>query len=188
MAVARCIGARLRALARSRIGVRFSRYTAASLVAVAVSQAAFALSYGPAGTSSGVAIVVGFTAGLVPKYLLCRNWAWRRRGRLRLGPEALAYAAVAVSGAVFAYYLTEFAEGYIRSVTAGGLQVFLMTLAFLISQGAFFIAKFVAFDRMVFSARAGPRGPRPAGRQQARQDQQSRHQPSQRRRSQTAQP
>lgn len=167
MVVAHWVGSRVRALARSRLGVRFSRYTAASLVAVAVSQAAFALAYGPVGTSSGVAIVAGFTAGLIPKYLLCRNWAWRRRGRLKLGPEALAYAVVAVSGAVFAYYLTEFAEGYIRSVTAGGLQVFLMTLAFLISQGAFFIAKFVAFDRMVFSARARPRGPRPAGRGQA---------------------
>lgn len=158
------VSSRAGALLRSRLGTRFSRYTVASIVAVAVSQLVFMLAYGPMNTSSGVAIVAGFVSGLIPKYTLCRNWAWKRRGRSKIGREILPYVAVSVSGAIFAYYLTEFLEDYIRSAADGQLQVFLMGGAFLLSQGLFFLLKFVLFDQMVFNA--GRQDPPGHGRQQ----------------------
>lgn len=160
------VGSRGRALLRSRLGTRFSRYTVASVVAVAVSQLVFMLAYGPMNTSSGVAIVAGFVAGLIPKYTLCRNWAWKRRGRSKIGREIVPYVAVSVSGAIFAYYLTEFLEDYIRSAADGQLQVFLMGAAFLLSQGLFFILKFVLFDQMVFNVGRQRQDPQGHGRQQ----------------------
>lgn len=141
---------------RSRIGIRFGRYTGASVVAVLVSELVFVAAYGPLGTSSGIAIVAGFISGLIPKYLLCRNWAWRRKGQSKVGREVVPYVAVSISGAVFAYYLTEFLEDYVRSVAAGSLQVFLMAMAFLVSQGLFFVVKFVLFDQLVFTDRRRP--------------------------------
>lgn len=163
MTQATSTGSRARALLRSRLGVRFSRYTGASVVAVLVSWLVFSLAYGPLGTSSGIALVSGFVAGLIPKYMLCRNWAWRRRGRSKIGREVLPYVAVSVSGAVFTYYLTEFLEDYVRSISDGGLQVFLMGIAFVASQGLFFVLKFVLFDRLVFSDRSRPPAGPPAG-------------------------
>lgn len=167
MTLTASLRSRAHAVLHSRIGIRFSRYTGASVVAVIISEIVFVLAYGPLGTSSGVAIVSGFVSGLIPKYVLCRNWAWRRRGRSKVGREIVPYVTVSVSGAVFSYYLTEFLEDYVRSVADGQLQVFLMAMVYLVSQGLFFVLKFVLFDRVVFTDRqrpsAGPRSdpPRP---------------------------
>lgn len=153
----------VRRLLRSRLGRRFSRYTAASVVAAVVSYLVFTLMYGPLGLPSGAGLVAGFVAGLIPKYVMCRNWAWQRRGRSRIGREVIPYVSVSVAGLVFTYLLTEFLEDYIRALAQGRLEVFLMGVAFVFSQGLFFILKFVVFDQVIFGARRRPSGPGAGG-------------------------
>ena len=141
------------ALLRNRLVGRFSRYTGASVVAAVISLLVFVAVYGPMGASSGVATVCGFIAGVIPKYVLCRRWAWKRQGRSKLVREVLPYVAVSVSGTVFTYYLTEFLEDYVRRIADGEVQVLLMGAAFVLSQGLFFVLKFVAFNLFVFTDR-----------------------------------
>lgn len=155
----------MRALVRSRIGIRFSRYTAASVVAATVSYLVFLLSYGPLDSSSRVAVIAGFVAGLIPKYSLCRAWAWQSRGRSKIRREVFPYVAVSVTGVLFTVHATDFLEGYVRDVTSGTVQVLLVSVAFLVSQGVFFLLKFAAFDRLVFNDRLRRRTPRRSGGQ-----------------------
>jgi putative flippase GtrA len=85
---------RYKALKRSALGVRMTRYTLGSLVAAATSAVVFAVLYA-LGASTNVCSVSAFVAGAVPNWILNRRWAWRLRGRVAVGREVFACIAVA---------------------------------------------------------------------------------------------
>jgi putative flippase GtrA len=131
---------------------RISGYSAGSVVAIVVSEAAFAASLGWGHTGTTVASAVGFVGGAVPNYVLNRRWAWRdRRGRDRR-TEIILYMGVAVATFLVSAVVTHWAEGVARHLTVnGGGQVALTTAAFLGVSAVFFVLKFVIYETVVFT-------------------------------------
>ena len=131
---------------------RVTGYSAGSVVAIVLSEAAFAASLGWGHTGTTVASAVGFVGGAVPNYVLNRRWAWRdRRGRDRR-TELVLYMSVAVATFLVSAVATHWAEGTARHLTVDrGGQVALTTAAFLAVSAVFFVLKFVIYETLVFT-------------------------------------
>ena len=138
-------------LVRHPLVRRITGYSAGSVVAVIISEAAFAIVYGWVHTGTTWASAVGFVGGAVPNYILNRRWAWRdRRGRNRRSEISL-YMAVALSSFVVSALVTHWAAAGARHLAVGGLwQVMLVAGAYLAVSGVIFIVKFVIYETVVF--------------------------------------
>ena len=136
---------------------RITGYSAGSVVAVVISEACFAATYGWGHGGTTLASAAGFVGGAVPNYILNRRWAWRdRRGRNRR-TEILLYMAVAVVSFGVSALVTHWAEiGARHLTTVRDWQVVLITAAYLGVSGVFFAVKFVIYETVVF--RAVPEG------------------------------
>jgi putative flippase GtrA len=131
---------------------RVTGYSAGSVVAIVLSEAAFAASLGWGHTGTTVASAVGFIGGAVPNYILNRRWAWRdRRGRDRR-TEVTLYMVVALATFAVSAVVTHWAETAARHMTAdAGWQVALTTGAYLVVSGVFFVLKFIIYETVVFT-------------------------------------
>jgi putative flippase GtrA len=138
---------------RHPLARRITGYSAGSVVAVVISEACFAATYGWGHGGTTVASAAGFVGGAVPNYILNRRWAWRdRRGRSRRS-EILLYMAVAVASFGVSAVVTHWAEVGARHLTAvRDWQVVLITAAYLAVSGVFFVVKFVIYETVVFRA------------------------------------
>jgi putative flippase GtrA len=135
---------------------RITGYSAGSVVAVVISEAAFAAAYGWGHSGTTLASAAGFVGGAIPNYILNRRWAWNdRRGRDRR-TEILLYMAIAMSSFVVSALVTHWAEGVARHMTSvRGWQVVLIAAAYLAASGVFFAVKFVIYETVVFTKATG---------------------------------
>ena len=131
---------------------RITGYSAGSVVAILVSEGAFAAALGWLHTGTTLASAAGFVGGAVPNYILNRRWAWRdRRGRDR-STEVSMYMSVALASFLVSAVVTHWAETGARHLTADrGSLVALTTAAFLVVSGVFFVLKFVIYETFVFT-------------------------------------
>lgn len=138
---------------------KITGYSAGSVVAVVVSEAAFAATLGWGHTGTGMASLAGFVGGAVPNYILNRRWAWRdHRGRNRRTEIAL-YMAVSLASFLTSWVITHYAELGARHLTqSGGGRVALVTLAYLGVSAVFFVVKYVIYDTLVFKKHPVPAG------------------------------
>ncbi|HWG28333.1 GtrA family protein [Actinospica sp.] len=134
----------------------FLRYGAGSLVAMASSELVLVVAYN-FGAGPQWAAILAWAAGAVPNYVLNRRWAWRaddagaRGGKVR---ELVLYWMITLGTAVLAVIATTVTDAWIKgTVTSRGEQSVLLAAAYLGSYGIVFVAKFVLFDRLVFSDR-----------------------------------
>jgi putative flippase GtrA len=132
-------------------------YSAGSVIAAVTSEAAFAAAYGWGHSGTTLASLAGFVGGAIPNYFLNRRWAWKERGGRSRRREILLYALVSLASFGVSALVTNRAETVARHATAShGWQVALVALAYLAVSGVFFVAKFVAYELVVFT-----KGPRP---------------------------
>jgi len=138
---------------------RFMRYTGGSIVAFATSEVAFVLCYASGGVGTTAAAVVAFMAGAVPNYVLNRRWVWKRRGRVRVWREVVLYAAISVVSIVAAAAATGWATNMVHGSKA--IHTVAAAAAYFVTYGVLFIAKFIAFETVVFDVGPVPttRGP-----------------------------
>lgn len=143
-------GSRLR---RSRYWRLASRFAAASVVATAISQVVFLLTYGLT-SSAGAATVLGWLAGAIPNFLLNRR-TWGGGGREALRREILRYGAISIATAVLAAIATHNAEhlAHLLFPHARTGQVAVVWGAFVGTYGVVFVVKFFLIDRLVFTDR-----------------------------------
>lgn len=154
---------RLRALRRSPLGLRVTRYSIGSIVALVTSEITFALCY-TAGLGTTVCSVVAFVAGAVPNWVLNRRWAWRRRGRPSLRREILPYVATSIISLVASSAATGWTNHQIRhTVASPGLRTAAVTAAYLVTFAVLFVAKFLLYEWVIFTERHGSPPPE-AGR------------------------
>jgi putative flippase GtrA len=147
------LGARLAAHPTVR---KVTGYSAGSVIAAIISEAAFAAAYGWGHTGTTLASLAGFFGGAIPNYFLNRRWAWKERGGRSRRQELLLYAVVSVASFAASAVVTEWAEEVARHATSSaGWRVVLVALAYLAVSGVFFVAKFVAYELVVFTK--GPR-------------------------------
>lgn len=144
-------------LARHPLTRRITGYSAGSVVAIIISEAAFAIALGWGHTGATAATAIAFVAGAVPNYVLNRRWAWRdRRGRDRR-TEILLYMSVAVATFIVAAFATNWAEKGATHLTPNKTwQVLLVTCAYLGVSALFFVVKFLIYETFVFTKKHEP--------------------------------
>ena len=132
-----------------RIGLRrgrlllWAKYSASSVVATAISQLAFALSYW-FGAAAVVATGIAWVAGAVPNYVLNRRWSWRSQGQM------LPYAIIVIGSAIIAALVTTLTSHLVQGIDSHAWKTLLVTGSYFATYGVLFILKFVLFDRLVF--------------------------------------
>jgi putative flippase GtrA len=143
-------------LARHPLIRRITGYSAGSVVALIVSEAAFAIALGWGHTGTTLASACGFVGGAVPNYILNRRWAWRdRRGRNRQSEVSL-YMVVSLASFLASAVCTHVAEFGARGLTPDKTsQVALVSLAYLGVSAVFFVFKFLLYETVVFKKHAG---------------------------------
>ncbi|MHB1533819.1 MAG: GtrA family protein [Acidimicrobiales bacterium] len=135
---------------------RLTGYSMGSLVAAALSEAAFAATFGWGHAGTTVASAVGFVGGAVPNYILNRRWAWPQRRTEDRGRELRRYAMVSLASFVVSALVTGLAEGVVaRFSDDHGWRVAFVATAFLAVSGLFFALKFLLYETLVFT---GPEG------------------------------
>ena len=135
-------------IGRTRL-LLWAKYSAASVVATVISQAAFALCYW-FGTAPLIATLVAWVTGTVPSYLINRHWTWGHRNPS--GRELLPYAIISVVSAVLAAIVTTVTDNLVQDrIASHAWQTVLVSGSYLATYGVLFILKFVLFDRYVFA-------------------------------------
>jgi putative flippase GtrA len=129
---------------------RFMRYTGGSVVAFTTSEIVFVLSYATGIVGTSGAAVIAFLAGAIPNYVLNRQWVWKRRGRVRVGREIVLYVVVSALSLVAAVIATGWAAHAVHGSRA--TRTVAAAAAYLVTYGLLFVAKFVAFETVVFDA------------------------------------
>jgi putative flippase GtrA len=135
------------------IGARFSRYTAGSVVAFATSEVTLILCFGTGLMGAALASVVAFLAGAIPNYMLNRSWVWKRRGPVPIRRELVPYVLVSLATLVIGALATSFAA----AIAPGGhrTQTLFVAIAYFVSYGVLFVAKFAVYQQFIFGDTAG---------------------------------
>ncbi|HET9094802.1 MAG TPA: GtrA family protein [Solirubrobacteraceae bacterium] len=137
----------------ARFVVKLTRYAIGSLVALATSVIAFALLI-DAGAGTTVGSVLAFVAGAIPNWILNRRWTWERRGEMDVAREVVGYGLISLVALAASSGGTGWADAHLRGHLphAHALRVLLVTVAYVLVQGVLFVAKFIAYDALVFNA------------------------------------
>ena len=133
--------------ARSTVA-RFARYTAGSVIALAVSEVALVVCFATGWTTAAMASVLAFFAGAVPNYLLNRVWVWRRRGQVEVRGELVPYVAISLATLGLAALATTLAAHL--SPAGNDARTAFVAVAYLLTYGVLFVAKFFAYQHFVF--------------------------------------
>jgi putative flippase GtrA len=142
-----------RTSANESLAARFSRYTAGSIVAFAVSEVALIFFFGTGLLGAAASSVLAFMAGAIPNYFLNRSWVWKRRGRIEIRNELMPYALVSVATLIIAALATTVAAAI--APAGHGVQTLFVAVAYFATYGTLFVAKFAVYHRFIFVERAG---------------------------------
>src|ERR1700746_2084997 len=94
--------------ARSKLGIRFGRFTVAAIAAVAPPEVLLTICAGPLDLTATWASIVAWFSGALVSYVLSR-WAWKRKGRPSLLKETLAFWIVSAMVVAILWVATKFA-------------------------------------------------------------------------------
>src|SRR5438093_5374056 len=79
--------------ARSKLGIRFGRFTVAAIAAFATTEVVLTICAGPLALTATWASLISWFSGALVSYVLSR-WAWKRKGRPSLLNETLPFWVV----------------------------------------------------------------------------------------------
>src|SRR5437868_14830506 len=94
--------------ARSKLGIRFGRFTVAAIAAFATTEVVLTICAGPLGLTATWASLISWFSGALVSYVLSR-WAWKRKGRPSLLKETLPFWIVSAMVVVILLLATKFA-------------------------------------------------------------------------------
>jgi putative flippase GtrA len=133
--------------------MRFSRFTAGSVLSTLLSQVALTGLFWWGGVNVTTASLVAFVVGAIPNFLINWKWTWGRSGRPALVRELLPYFAVIIGGGLAATGLTTLTDHVLAPlVTDRGYRTITLDLAYLASYALLFVVKFALLDK-VFGSR-----------------------------------
>jgi putative flippase GtrA len=152
---------RLGRLRASRYLAKIMRYAIGSVIALGTSVVVFALLYWVGVHDTTIDSIAAFLAGAIPNWVLNRRWAWARTDRIDVVREVVGYTIVSVIALVASSAGTGWMQrlvthrGHLLYVAPGtGLRIILVTAAYVLVQALLFAAKFVVYDRWVFTGRS----------------------------------
>jgi putative flippase GtrA len=141
-----------RRLKGSRLAVKVTRYAIGSAVALLTSVIVFALLL-DAGVGTTADSILAFIAGALPNWILNRRWAWERTGEMDIAREVIGYTMISLIALAASSAGTGWTDTVLRHHLGRdhSLRVLLVSLAYVVVQGLLFVAKFVAYDALVFT-------------------------------------
>jgi putative flippase GtrA len=144
-------------LSQSAFAAKVTKYAIGSVIALTTSVVVFALMYVILGGKHTTICSIGaFVAGAIPNWVLNRRWAWEIKGEVAFLREIVAY--IAISGVVLV--ASSLGTGAMQSwvkvhVTPHhGIRVILVTGAYVFVQAVLFVAKFLIYEKWVFSGQS----------------------------------
>ena len=138
-----------RLLPSRTLGLRFSKFTAGSIVSTILSQVALTGLYGWGHVDVTIASLVAFVVGAIPNFLINWKWTWGRNGRPALVRELVPYIAVIVGGGLAATALTTLTDHVLAPlITDHAWRTVFLDGAYLASYALLFVVKFALLNKV----------------------------------------
>jgi putative flippase GtrA len=145
--------------ARSKLGIRFGRFTVAAIAAFATTEVVLTICAGPLALTATWASVISWFSGALVSYALSR-WAWKRTGRPNLLRETLPFWIVSAMVVVILLLATKFgyhSAGWMR--LSGAERVLYVDAVYGVANVGTFLLRFLFFHYVLFAGSAGRPAP-----------------------------
>ena len=153
------LGDALAQKARSKLGIRFGRFTVAAVAAFATTEFVLTICAGPLQLSATWASLVAWFSGALVSYVLSR-WAWKRQGRPSLLKETLPFWIVSAMVVAILWVATKFAyhsAGWLH--LTGVERVLYVDAVYGVANLGTFLLRFLFFHYVLFAASVGRPAP-----------------------------
>ena len=158
------LGDSLAAKARSKLGIRFGRFTIAAIAAFATTEVVLTICAGPLQLTATWASLISWFSGALVSYVLSR-WAWKRKGRPSLLKETLPFWVVSAMVVAILTVATKF--GYHAASwmgLTGAERVLFVDAGYGVANIGTFLLRFLFFHYVLFAGSAGRPRPVPPKR------------------------
>src|SRR6266700_7057893 len=145
--------------ARSKLGIRFGRFTVAAIAAFTTTEVVLTICAGPLNLTATWASVSSWFSGALVSYVLSR-WAWKRKGRPNLLRETLPFWVVSAMVVVILLLATKFgyhSAGWMR--LSGAERVLYVDAVYGVANVGTFLLRFLFFHYVLFAGSAGRAAP-----------------------------
>jgi len=137
--------------ARSKLGIRFGRFTIAAIAAFATTELVLTICAGPLALSATWASLIAWFSGALVSYVLSR-WAWKRKGRPNLLKETLPFWVVSAMVIVVLTLATKFAYHSASWMgLTGAARVLYVDLVYAVANLGTFLLRFLFFHYVLFA-------------------------------------
>ena len=138
--------------ARSKLGIRFGRFTVAAISAFATTEVVLTICAGPLQLSATWASLIAWFSGALVSYVLSR-WAWKRKGRPNLLKETLPFWIVSAMVVAILWVATKFAYHAAAWLGLTGVgRVLFVDLVYGVANLGTFLLRFLFFHYVLFAA------------------------------------
>jgi putative flippase GtrA len=145
--------------ARSKLGIRFGRFTIAAIAAFAMTELALTICAGPLQLSATWASLIAWFSGALVSYVLSR-WAWKLKGRPSLLKEILPFWVVSAMVIVVLTLATKFAYHSASWMGLTGVaRVLYVDLVYAVANVGTFLLRFLFFHYVLFAGSADTDAP-----------------------------
>jgi len=153
------LGESLAAKARSKLGIRFGRFTIAAIAAFTTTEVVLTICAGPLQLTATWASLISWFSGALVSYVLSR-WAWKRKGRPSLLKETLPFWVVSAMVVVILTLATKF--GYHSAAwmhLSGAERVLYVDAVYGVANVGTFLLRFLFFHYVLFAGSAALAAP-----------------------------
>jgi len=153
------LGDTLASKARSKLGIRFGRFTIAALTAFATTEVVLTICAGPLQLTATWASLISWFSGALVSYVLSR-WAWKRKGRPSLLKETLPFWIVSAMVVAILWVATKFAYHAATWLDLSGAErVLFVDLVYGVANLGTFLLRFLFFHYVLFAGSPGRPAP-----------------------------
>jgi putative flippase GtrA len=145
--------------ARSKLGIRFGRFTVAAIAAFATTEVVLTICAGPLDLTATWASIIAWFSGALVSYVLSR-WAWKRKGRPSLLKETLPFWVVSAMVVVILLLATKFAYHSAEWMNLQGVErVLYVDVVYGVANVGTFLLRFLFFHYVLFASSGGRPAP-----------------------------
>ena len=145
--------------ARSKLGIRFGRFTVAAIAAFATTLIVLTICAGPLDLTATWASIVSWFSGALVSYVLSR-WAWKQNGRPSLLKEILPFWVVSAMVVVILLLATKFAYHSAEWMNLQGVErVLYVDAVYGLANVCTFVLRFLFFHYVLFASSGGRPAP-----------------------------
>lgn len=145
--------------ARSKLGIRFGRFTLAAIAAFVTTEVVLTICAGPLALTATWASLISWFSGALVSYVLSR-WAWKLKGRPSLLKETLPFWVISAMVVVILTLATKFgyhSSGWMH--LRGAERVLYVDAVYGVANVGTFLLRFLFFHYVLFAGSAGQAAP-----------------------------